>query len=241
MEPRGKLDTQGGGHGRILQCQIAYPGISKPLTFKEGKAYEDLVKTPLASCIPKFYGIINDNIVIDDLTAGFDSPCVADLKIGTRHYDLQATQKKIDELTQKQIGSTTDSHGVRLISAKMRKAKAVTKHWEKDKGLKFSYEELKQVVNEFIPPELRQEFKLKMIRIYGKLAEMLLEYPGFRMYASSVLAVYDGDHLEKGIRVAIIDFAHTYVNVAEEGGNVNDHGLDDGVLKGVGAIIELLE
>ena len=241
VQYEGKLEAQGGGHGRICQCQVIFPAISKPLDHQEGTAYGQIQRTPLASCIPKFYGIFDGQIVIEDLTAGFESPCMADLKVGTRHYDLKATAEKIAGLKEKQKGSTTDSHGVRLIDAKVRKGKAVTKQWDRKQGLKLSFAELAGVVNEFVPQQLRKEFRLKLAAIYGKFAETMTAFPGFRMYASSVLVAYDGDHLEKGIRVLLIDFAHTYLNVEDEGGKADDPELDDGVIKGIGALLQCIE
>jgi hypothetical protein len=75
--------------------------------------------------------------------------------------------------------------------------------------------------------------------IGGRFAETVLKYPGFRMYASSVLVAYDGDHFDKGIRLSLIDFAHTYLNVEEFGGRAGDPALDDGVAKGIATLCSL--
>jgi hypothetical protein len=190
-------------------------------------------------CIPKFYGIVEGSIVIEDLTAGFESPCMADFKVGTRHYDLQATPEKIQGLIEKQKGSTTDSHGVRLIDAKVRRGGQLVGQWGRGQGLKFSVEQLGQVVNEFVPPPLRVEFSRKLQIVGGRFAETVLKYPGFRMYASSVLVAYDGDHIERGIRLFLIDFAHTYLNIGEFGGRADDPALDDGVAKGIATLCSL--
>ncbi len=34
-------------------------------------------------------------LVLEDLTAGFTRPCLLDIKMGTRHYDDNASAKKI--------------------------------------------------------------------------------------------------------------------------------------------------
>jgi hypothetical protein len=164
---------------------------------------------------------------------------MADLKVGTRHYDLRASPEKIQGLIEKQRGSTTDSHGVRLIDAKVRRGKAAVAQWDRKQGLKFSIEELRNVIGEFLPGGLRSEFRKKVQVIAGKFAETALKYPGFRMYASSVLVAYDGDRPEGGLRILLIDFAHTFLNIADEGGDINDTTLDDGVEKGLQTLVDL--
>jgi hypothetical protein len=235
----GKLEAQGGGHGRICQCQVVYPAISKPLDHQEGAAYNVLLATPLASSIPKFYGIFDGSIIIEDLTAGFQSPCMADLKVGTRHYDLHATPEKVRSLVDKQRGSTTDSHGVRLIDGKVRRGGQTVAQWDRKQGLKFSIAELKHVIGEFLPGPLLQEFHQRVQVIAGRLAETTLEAPGFRMYASSILVAYDGDAPDRGLRVKLIDFAHTFGDIAAAGGDPRDRSLDDGVAKGLATLIDL--
>ncbi|KAH0795979.1 Inositol polyphosphate kinase family protein [Histomonas meleagridis] len=239
IEFSGHLEAQGGGHGRICKCNVSYPAISKPLDHREGKAYEDLQSTPLVDCIPKFYGIFDNKIIISDLTAGLTSPCVMDLKVGTRHYDLHATQKKIDELITKQKGSTTDSHGVRIIDGKLRKNGEVVKGWDRKQGLKISYDEFKAAIHEFLPGDLISQFRSRLQIIYGKLAQTIAEHPGYRMYASSILVAYDGDHPEKGIRCCLIDFAHTFINIEEDGGKIDDPTLNDGVMLGLDTLIHV--
>lgn len=234
------LDTQGGGHGRISQCKInpgAIPCISKPLDHAEGKAYEDLQKLPLVDCIPKFFGVFDGKIVISDLTAGFKSPCMADLKVGTRHYDPNASQEKVQGLIEKQKGSTTDSHGVRLIDGKMRHNGEVTNKWDRKQGLKFSVDQLKDVVTTFLPGSLKSKFHQQLQVIHDKFTEVVKQNPGFRMYASSVLIAYDGDNLEADPRVLLIDFAHTHIDINAAGGDRNDSAFDDGVLKGIETLL----
>ena len=239
IEYSGQLEAQGGGHGRISKCKVSYPAISKPLDHQEEKAYVDLQSTPLVDCIPKFYGMIDNKIIISDMTAGLISPCVMDLKVGTRHYDLRASQKKIDGLITKQKGSTTDSHGVRIIDIKLRKNGEVVKVWERKQGLKFSYDELKAIIHEFLPGDLFSQFRSRLQIIYGRLAQTIAEHPGYRMYASSVLVAYDGDHPEKGLRCCLIDFAHTFLNIEDEGGKIDDPSLNDGVMLGLDTLIHM--
>jgi hypothetical protein len=239
----GNLDVQGGGHGRICKCRVQpgdIPAISKPLDHAEGEAYRLLQNTPLTAVIPVFYGLHTEDgqecIVISDVTAGLSSPCLADFKVGTRHYDPDATPEKVAGLIEKQKGSTTDSHGVRLIDAKIRKGGQTVQSWDRKQGLKFTPDEFHAVVQAFVPPELRAKFAVGLAKVYDAFQATVDANPGFRMYAASVLTAYDGD-APADIRVLLIDFAHTHLAIDEEGYNSGDRVYDDGVRKGITALV----
>ena len=239
----GQSDTQGGGHGRISKCKVmpgSIPAISKPLDHREGDAYKSLQDTPLKAVIPKFYGIHDDCIIISDVTEGFRSPCLADLKVGTRHYDPSASEEKKQGLIAKQKGSTTDSVGVRLIDAKIRENGEVTKAWDRKQGLKFSEQEFAAVVREFVPPSLQCAFIRQLNQIYDAFDKTVSEHPGFRMYAASVLIAYDGDSPTE-LRTLLIDFAHTHMSLDEEGYDSSNEEYDDGVVKGLTELINIAE
>ena len=239
----GQSDTQGGGHGRIAKCKVmpgSIPAISKPLDHREGEAYKSLQDTPLKPVIPKFFGIKDDCIIISDVTEGFSSPCLADLKVGTRHYDPDATEEKKKGLIEKQKGSTTDSVGVRLIDAKIRKDGAVTKAWDRKQGLKFSEEEFAAIVREFIPASLKSAFLQQLNDIYDAFDKTVSEHPGFRMYAASVLIAYDGDKPTE-LRTLLIDFAHTHLSLDDEGYDSGNDEYDDGVVRGLTELINIAE
>ncbi|OHT14629.1 hypothetical protein TRFO_14922 [Tritrichomonas foetus] len=243
------MESQGGGHGRIRTCKVQpgnHAAISKPLDHNEGKAYEDLQKTPLKAFIPKFWGINKDSdgvdyLIIDDLTDNLESPCIADLKVGKRHYDINATDDKKKGLIAKQKGSTTDSLGVRLIDAKIRQGGNVVKSWDKKQGLAFTFDELQEVFDEFIPPELKKQFSEKCDAIYAAFDETLEKNPGFRMYAASLLVAYDGEKKDQ-LKMLLIDFAHTHINIASEGSyDPDDDEYEDGVLQGLATLMNFAE
>lgn len=64
---------------------------------------EDRDLVDLKELIPKYYGIkeVMTNgepikcIVLEDLTADFDEPCIMDIKIGRRTWDPEASYEKI--------------------------------------------------------------------------------------------------------------------------------------------------
>ena len=238
----GTLDGQGGGHGRIQKCLIQpgdVHGVAKPVDHREGLAYALLKKTALADFIPKFYGNHKidgtEYLVISDLSGGFKSPCVADLKVGTRHYDLQATEQKITELTNKAENSTTPTLGVRVIDVTTRKDGAVTYNCDKKQGLKNSSDDFREVMKKFLPSEhLQASFYSQLTKLIQAYEASLKKFPGLRIYASSVLVCYDGDaDPDKAeLRLALIDFAHMYIDISKEGVKP-DKSYDDGVVYGL--------
>ena len=243
VDYEGSMLEQGGGHGRIRKCRVQpgnIPALAKPQDHCEANAYLELQKTPLKSVIPTFFGVHTENdeknLIISDITSGFTSPCLADYKVGTRHYDLNASEEKKNGLIEKQKGSTTESIGVRLIDAQIRKGGEVVKSWDRKQGLKFSYEEFESVFNEFIPSGLRNDLSKRLDDIYSAYDETVNQYPGFRMYSGSLLIAYDGDNPSE-IRAVLIDFAHTHISIDAEGGNSDDESFDDGVLQGIATLM----
>jgi hypothetical protein len=235
----GSSETQGGGHGRIRACRVQpgnIPAISKPLDRKEGICYEAFQKLRLKEVIPKFFGVLDNCVIIEDITAGFTSPCLADFKVGKRHYDPDAPSDKVSGLIAKQKGSTTDSHGLRLIDGKIRKGGKVTKEWDRKVGLKFSESQLEAMIHEFIPPSLKDQFNRKLDALYDIYNEHLEKNPGFRMYAASILIGYDGDKPTE-LRQVLIDFAHTHLSLKDEGYDPEKSEYDDGVMEGISSMM----
>ena len=248
VELEGKMDNQGGGHGRINKCIINpgnIHGIAKPVDHREFGAYQDLPQTPIFPYIPVYYGkhVLDSTemIVIQDITAGMTSPCLADLKVGKRHWDLQASQEKIQGLIEKAANSTTTSLGVRVIDVKTRQNGKVCAQHERKAGLKFSPEEFSNVVHEFLPGKRLSEFHEQIVKIRDAFNETMKKFPGFRVYASSILIAYDGDNENSPLCAKLIDFAHLYIDVSSDGGDQKDPQYDDGVIDGLNSLCSITE
>ena len=252
IEVEGKLSVQGGGHGRIIKCAMKnekgelVPCVAKPIDHKEANVYPLIKKTPFADFIPQFFGIhkINngDCIVIEDMIAGYKSPCVADLKIGTRHWDLEASKEKVDGLVEKQKGTITETLGIRVIDVSMRKNGEITLKHDRKEGLKDSEEDFKNLVKTFLPGKLLESMKVKVGEMIKAYEQTMKENPGFRVYGSSILITYDGDAANDkldDIRVKVIDLAHTYVDITPNGGDPKDPIYDDGIIIGLKTLTQI--
>jgi len=93
-----KFDQQMGGHEGAFH-KVDEQKIMKHGGKAETEFYEEIHLYPtLQSFAPKFHGIkeLNDKkyIVIEDLTHGFQKPCILDVKIGRQSYGEDATEEK---------------------------------------------------------------------------------------------------------------------------------------------------
>jgi len=93
-----KFDQQMGGHEGAFH-KVDEQKIMKHGGKAETEFYEEIHLYPLLqSFAPKFHGIkeLNDKkyIVIEDLTHGFQKPCILDVKIGKQSYGEDATEEK---------------------------------------------------------------------------------------------------------------------------------------------------
>lgn len=244
----GDSELQVGGHKGSIKTCICNPGkfhcIAKPLRNNEAEMYMFLRTTELYPFLPRYFGRYTlegkQYIVLEDLTYGMANPYVMDLKIGTRHYGLDASQAKIDGLEEKVQGSTTPKYGVRLISCSMRIQKNVTEEWNKVRGLRFSYDELLSLIKRFLHSDsLRRQFASRLEAFETAFRTASEFYPGIRVYASSLLLCFDnkGKGDESKLVVKFIDFAHTYSDIKSSGGDPGDSSYDDGIMVGINSLL----
>mmetsp|Transcript_12953 Transcript_12953/g.34897 ORF Transcript_12953/g.34897 Transcript_12953/m.34897 type:complete len:369 (-) Transcript_12953:58-1164(-) len=172
---------------------------------------------------------------LEDVNARFIQPCVLDVKIGTRHYDDDATPEKRARHMEKSRQSTTAQYGLRLCG--MRTYDAV-KNEVQTVG-KLSQNKLEPHA---VPAHLRAFFSNGRELRTDAISEVLQRCEELRaamaaqrtlsFYSSSVLIVYEGDEIasrelagaagsSRGVAgLWLIDFAHTQPRVLPE----NDDG-----------------
>ena len=95
----------------FLECETVdedgnkYSSIGKKSEHSEESKIFRLLKTPLISAIPTlFKGITNnyhDYIIMENLKAGFISPCLADFKLGYRTWDVGTSVHRASRLYNK--------------------------------------------------------------------------------------------------------------------------------------------
>ncbi|PVZ97173.1 hypothetical protein BB558_006880 [Smittium angustum] len=148
-------------------------------------------------------------ILMRDLTASMQYPCILDLKIGTRQHGINAAPEKVISQTRKCAQTTSKALGVRMCGLQVYKAsKNMYLYQDKYFGRALDSHTFKRTLLEFldngvdilvwhIPPLIRKLFLL---------FKTVFQMHGFRFYGSSLLLVYDGasaPYLDKAMMCAL--------------------------------------
>jgi len=236
-----------GGHGSkknkgppILvrgQCilkpfQPAQPGKKKSRGELEAEFYKRVTeeKNPIAEFIPKYYGTeVVDGVTylkIENLTFEMKCPCILDLKMGRQTYDETASpEKRAHEIAKYPPQAVI---GFRIVGMKVFR-KSTGELWKSTRQwcMEISQEAMPKAIEQFFFDGRTLRFPLieQMTAGLKRIEDMLREHPQWRMYGSSLLAVYDGIKEKPELRLRMIDFAHIFP--------IEDGGVDDGYLHGL--------
>ncbi|KAJ1939559.1 hypothetical protein EC988_007280, partial [Linderina pennispora] len=205
--------------------------IIKPLNKREQQFYEG-TSGEFKSFMPEYYGTLHRTstdggaagemyVCMENVTSGFARACVMDVKVGTRLHDDDATEEKKQRMEKKAQQTTTASLGVRICGMAVAGRAPADRDW--CRGL--TDQTIGDAFKEFFAAagEVSEEFRRYIVRQFVlELQDYLRVVEGMeaRMYASSLLFVYEADAeryqrfladdgVDGMLDLRAIDFAHS--------------------------------
>ncbi|KAJ2457869.1 hypothetical protein GGF42_002419 [Coemansia sp. RSA 2424] len=195
------LEHQVAGHGGVLRVGDGKV-VAKPLIQREQEFYEaSALSAKFKAFIPEYYGTLQQEglsdggsyICLENLTAGYEKPCILDVKIGTRIHDIDASPEKLAKMLRKAQASTTGSLGVRICGMSIAGVTSPARDWFGQltvETIKDAFAMYFSGAESVVSAEYRRFVIRQFIAEVEDLAAVIRSVET-RMYASSLLFIYD--------------------------------------------------
>jgi len=229
---------------------ILKPIQPPPRGDREVKFYENVATTTdpeiakFAKFIPQYFGTCTKKdsrfMMIENLTKGFEKPCIVDIKIGEKTYGPDASKEKREKADSAYMGTKIPfGFSVLGLSVYCGEQKEDFKVLNKDFGKQLSKETIDEFLQIYFDGANRTEKTTRVSKIFVRKLRDIYEFysqqRSFHIFGSSLLFVYDAksvieasseEDLEEAVVLKMIDFAHVYPANGEADSNYI-RGLDN--------------
>lgn len=261
----GKLGPSIDDSGRFYKPLQKDDRGSKELAFYTSFYSNTRIPNHIRRFFPIFHGTqmlessdrsgLHPHLVLQDVAFGRVHPSIMDVKIGSRTWYPQASDKYIDKCLTKDRITTSSQLGFRISGLQIFGNKE-SGFWKPDKSLVLSYtpKDIKLVLRKFVSSNTNPELKSSLDCWYasvvyggssGILAQLLdlkawfEDQTIFHFSSSSILMMYDKEALLTGKKpnadIKLIDFTHVV-----DGEGIIDHNFLGGLCSLIKFISEIL-
>lgn len=149
-----------------------------------------------------------DYLVLEDLAGSLARPRILDLKMGYRQRSKLHNKRKRDRCVLKALSTTSHALGFRVCGIHF-EDRYFDKYW----GRSLKAEQIRDVLADFFlhahaSAEERRHLVSELLRQLRAMRSVVENMLHWRFWNTSLLFVYDADHLGGVPQVRVIDFAH---------------------------------
>ena len=209
-----------------------------------------------ATVIPRFHGIRSkiENgkqqkyLELEDLTRNFRKPCIIDIKVGKRTWDLAATAEKKERQIRRyppQLVSGFRIVGMHLFRPFEGEDGTVIST-DRKFGRSLQENDIHLGLLEYLYDgrRVRTEVLMPLIQQLKSLRDWFETQSEYRFVSSSLLIIFEGDPSfdEPAVKVSMIDFAHTFpMKVWSDSHSSDQVNMDTDYILGLTNLISALE